>query len=186
MNIFSVPSYRRKKPKRKHLKFQNLAEDDDYENFRKFAETRIQAQIEDINKNILSRVDPELKIEYDPEYEFSDDKEDWVAALSIDSQYDAKIFPVGVNIPAIYEFLYDHGMENDNLEADLQLRSSLLHETAHAIVRYLGDTEMFDMELSPYEEENVCEEFSKYHLREYTGQATSRLQDTLNSLFGVG
>ena len=94
------------------------------------------------------------------------------------------MFPVGVNLPAIYSFLYDKGMENDNLETDLQIQAALLHEAAHAILRYMQDGEIYDMELSEAEEERVCEEFSRYHLRKYTGQSTSRLEDTVSEVFG--
>ena len=96
------------------------------------------------------------------------------------------MFPIGVNIPAIYSFLYDQGLEMDNLETDLQIRAALYHEAAHAIIRFLEDSELYDMELSPAEEERVCEEFSRYHMRKYTGQATSRLESVLREISAQG
>ena len=184
-NIFSIPAYRiPKKKKRKKIPYVNLLEDEGYESFRLYAEARIKAATDDINKTILGKIDPELKLEWFPESDFSDGKEDWAASLDLSVQDDANVFPVGVNLPAIYSFLYDKGMENDNLETDLQIRAALLHEAAHAILRYMQDGEIYDMELSEAEEERVCEEFSRYHLRKYTGQSTSRLEDTVSEVFG--
>ena len=75
--------------------------------------------MDDINGKILGKVDPEnpdLKLEWFPESDFSDGKEDWAASLDLSVQEDANVFPVGVNLPVIYQFLYDKGLENDNLE----------------------------------------------------------------------
>lgn len=182
-NIFSVPSYRRKKPKKRHLKTLNLAEDDDYADFERYAKTRIAADLDEIGKKILGRIDPEMRVEYEEDYPFEDEKAEWVASVDFDGRDDAKVFPIGVNVPAIYRFLYDEGMEMDNLETDLQIRAALLHETAHAIIRYLEESEIYDPELSPAQEEKVCEEFARYHLRRYTGQATSRLEDIVGKVF---
>lgn len=183
-NIFSVPVYRiPKKKKRKKIPYVNLLEDEGYETFCPYAETRVKVAVDDINRNVLGKIDPELKLEWNPESDFSDGKEEWVASLDLSVQDDANVFPVGVNLPAIYSFLYDKGMENDNLETDLQIRAALLHEAAHAILRYMQDGEIYDMELSEAEEERVCEEFARYHLRKYTGQSTSRLDDTIRNIF---
>lgn len=77
-------------------------------------------------------------------------------------------------------------MEDNNLEISLQICASLLHETAHAIIRYLEDNYegRFDMELSPTREEEICEEFSQFHMRKWTGCARSELEDKIRDMFG--
>ena len=182
-NIFSVPYYRLPKKKRKRRKdMKTLAEDDGFADFERYAKARIEANVKELNGKVLPRIDPELKVEYEEDYPFEGEKAEWVASVDKETQDDAKTFPIGVNLPVVYEFLYEQGLEMDNLETDLQIKAALYHEAAHAIIQFLDDSGIYGLELSPAEEERVCEEFARYHLRKYTGQATSRLEDEIRRI----
>lgn len=115
--IWTIPCFRiPRKKKRKKLKFANAVnEDDNFGYFEEDAKSVIQDEL-DAAQTWLEKLDPELRVSYSPDYEFEDEKSDWVAALDEDSQEDVKSFYVAFNLPMLYQFLMDNGMEMDQDE----------------------------------------------------------------------
>jgi len=118
--VWSIPCYRLpKKKKRKKLKYANLVnEEDQFNLFERDAKYVIQKEIDKAQK-WLDRIDPEISLEYTEDYEFDGEKSDWVAALDQENQENIKTFTVAFNLKALYEFLYEQGLEMDELELNL-------------------------------------------------------------------
>lgn len=57
-----------------------------------------------------------MHLEYSQDYEFEDDKSEWVAALDNDGIDDIKEIRVAFNLKALFTFLYDQGLEMDETE----------------------------------------------------------------------
>ena len=186
--LWSVPCYRYpgKRKKKRRLKYSNVVnETDDFEFFRKDVELAIEREIDSVDKYLFD-IDDELRVEYNPDYEFDGEREDWIAALDKEDQDDAKTFIVAFNLKALYKFLFDKGLEMDEREIELQVRVSLWHEVGHALIQYFQDQEIYDFELSPIEEEKLVEEFARYRIRKYSGVYKSKLNDFVKEMFIEG
>lgn len=87
---------------------------------------------------------------------------------------------VGFNFKRLYDFLCDQSLENDREEITAQLKVSLWHEIAHGIIQYLEDNEV-DVQFDE-DEEDICEEYGKFKIKEYSGQTSSKLDKFLKTL----
>ena len=83
----------------------------------------------------------------------------------------------------LYSFLYENELETDKKEIYLQVRVSIFHELAHAIIQYFRDTETFDFELTEMEEEKMAEEFGKYSIKKYSDTYTSKLANFMKQIY---
>lgn len=176
--VWTIPCYRYpRKKKRKDLKYVNLAEDDDYTLFEKYAKQVVKKEIASAQK-WLDGMNQGLHLLYSEDYEFSDEKSEWVAALDDEGKDDVKEIRVAFNLPELFKFLYDQGLEMDETEITVQIRVSLWHEIGHAIIQYFKDEEIYDQyfsDLSKVKEEELVEEFAKYKIKKYSGVTSSKL-----------
>ena len=181
--VWSIPSYRYPRKKKRKLKYSTfVTEDSDFDLFRQDAEKTIEDEM-DAARRYVQNIDEDISLEYEKDYPFEGERADWIACLDKSSQDDVKSFRIGFNIKALYDFLFDVGLEMDELELTLQIRVSLWHELAHALVQYFEDMEIYDFELTEIEEEKLCEEFGKYAIKKYSGVYDSKLNDFIQDTF---
>lgn len=183
--IWSVPAPRlMKKPKKKHLKILNLAEDETFGKFQEFIKPIIENEFKSA-QDYCNNIDDDIIVKYEPDYEFSEENhnEDWVAAYDKENQSDAKEFNIGINLPVLYNFLDENEMAFDKKECELQIKVAVFHELAHALLQYFQDQEIFDFELTEMEQEKVAEEFAKYQIKRYSEVFNSKLNDFINNIF---
>lgn len=181
--IFSVPASRikKKKKKRKHLTAQNLLEDEDFGTFRESVEAKAEEMLECISTEIVNKVAPRLNVSYDKDYEFSDDKEDWVSSYCFDKD-DHEDTTIAINIPILYSFLSQNDLEHDERELDCQLKAYLYRELAHCLLKYFMATGRFDFKFSDREENDVADEYMKYKMCDFTGTTSSKLHNFLKKI----
>lgn len=181
--IWTVPSFRYPRKKRKKLKYSNTVnEEDEFQIFQKYAYQVIDKEI-DSAQEYLEKLDPGISIECQTDYQFEDEKADWIAALDNENQPNPKTFMVAFNIRGLYDFLYDAGLEMDEAELQAQIKVSLWHELGHALIQYFRDEEIYDFEVSGVEEEKLVEEFARYHIKKQSGVFQSKLQNFINEIF---
>lgn len=176
-----VPYYGKPKKKRK-VKVIDLTESDDFTNFVTYCKQELQILIKKANEE-LKKIDSNMSVVLDEDYEFSDYKSDWVAALNKSGQKDINEFIVGFNYKVLYEFLYDQGLELDDTEIRCQLTASLYHEIGHALIQWFRDKDIYDFEIDEDEEEKIVEEYANFKLGEYTNVKSSRLQKFIDEIF---
>lgn len=185
MPIFSYPLSRipKKKKKNKYIKVLDLTESEEFSSFNSNSQNIINDELQTVN-DYIQKIDPELTCGYSENYDFSGEKENWVGVLDKENQENTKHFNVAINLPAIYMFLEQNGLETDEIELRCQIRATLWHEIGHALIDYFKDQDIFDLELDDSNEEKTVEEFSNYMMREYTGKTSSKLNDFIDEVFG--
>ena len=183
--VWSVPYYRLPRKKKKRKKFPQMTivqEDEEFKLFKDRADGFVEDEVGKAQE-WLNKIDPEIKLSVADGYEFEGDKADWVAALDRESQDDMKEFSVAFNLPVIFGFLDENGLDDDDTELRLQIRVSLWHELGHALVDYFRDEDIYDFEVSGVKEEELCEEFARHAIREYSGVTKSKLMDFIFTVF---
>ena len=102
-------------------------------------------------------------------------EENRVAEIMFSLQDDFHEFPVAINFDVLYDFLFANGNENNLEEIYVQLKVSVFHEIAHGLISFFDEND-YDIPFS-YDDEEVCEEFGKFFIKDYSGQNNSLLYD---------
>ena len=178
--IFSYPISRIKRKKRKYIKVLDLTESDEYTKFYPLAQALIEKIIEEANK-YLAKTGSQCF--YKEEYNFSGEKANWVSVIDYSNKDNQNNFGIAINLPVIYGFLEENSLENDQKELECQIKATIYHEIGHYLIKKFKDDEIYDFELTDDEEEKIVDEFTRFIMREYTGQTSSKLATFIDEMF---
>lgn len=179
--IFSYPVSRIKRKKKKYIKVLDLTESEEYGEFHPLARSIIDQEMEDANRYLQKTG---IQCFYEDNYRFSGKKENWVGATDFENQQDANEFGIAINLPVLYEFLEENGLEDDETEIRCQIKATIYHEIGHCLIQKFRDDGIYDFEMTENEEEKLVEQFANYMMREYTGTTSSKLNDFITEIFG--
>lgn len=179
--IFSYPVSRIKHKKRKYIKVLDLTESEEYGKFYPKAQQVIKNEINNAN-DFYSKIG--LGFHCVKEYDFEDDKVNWISDIIFEDRPDNVEFGIAFNLPLIYGHLEDNSLENDEIELKCQIKAILYHEIGHCLINKLRSEGFYDFaDLSYYDEEKIVDEFTKFMMSRYTGVKKSRLNNFINTIF---
>ena len=181
--IWTIPSFRIPRKKRKKLKYSNIIkEDESFVMFTDLAKSSMLDILSDVF-DIVHRINPDIKINLTKDYKFEGNEEEWLTSSKINDE-DPTDINIALNIDGLYAFLYNNGMEDNPKEIDTQLRLYINYELALALIRYFIENNCNDsnFKMSSIEQDDIAKEYAKYKIKNYSDVFNSKLNEYMQNL----